>query len=129
VWGCMQGRGRAVAVAHTVCWHIAAGSVVHRVSGAVQAGRWGCACCLPHRTTYDKQRVMLLLRASLVPRCIVTQTSRGRSLVLWVEGTASFLVFLYSMCLRTAEAWPKTSHKEWSVLWYALRHDMFRLPR
>src|SRR5262245_61520047 len=38
--------------------------------------------------------VMLLLRSSLVPRCIVTHASRGRSLVLWVEGTASFTTFL-----------------------------------
>ena len=36
---------------------------------------------------------MLLLRSSLVPRCIVTHASRGRSLVLWVEGMASFTTF------------------------------------
>jgi hypothetical protein len=38
-------------------------------------------------------RVMLLLCSSFVAKCIVTQVSCGRSLVLWVEGTASFIVF------------------------------------
>src|SRR5262245_8495959 len=52
----MQGHVRAVAAAHTLCWSIAAGSVVHRVSGDVQARKWGCACCLPHRTAHDEQR-------------------------------------------------------------------------
>jgi len=36
--------------------------------------------------------------------------------------------FLYAMCPCKAEAWPRTSHRGWSVLWYALGHDLSRLP-